>query len=88
MRAYRLLQGVLALTRQHPKEVLEWACGAALKSGAFRFRTLRRLVETAASRQPRPQRRLTQVDEVIRPLTEYVQATFPGLEPALTEVIS
>lgn len=88
VRAYRLLQGVLALTRQHPKEVVEWACGVALKSGAFRYRTLRRLVETAASRVARPQRRLTQEDELIRPLTEYAQAMLPGLEPARLEVIS
>ena len=29
VRAYRLLQGMLSLTRSHPKERVDWACGVA-----------------------------------------------------------
>ncbi len=73
VRAYRLLQGMVALTRSHPRERVDWACGVALGSRAFRYRTLRRLVEQAAGREaPRPSR-LTQQHELIRSLDEYGQ---------------
>ena len=45
----------------------------ALGSRAFRYRTLRRLVEQAAARQVQPAARLTQQHELIRPLDEYGQ---------------
>ncbi len=72
VRAFRLLQGVIALTRSHPKERVDWACGIALKQRMFRYRPLRRLVEEAASRTPPPPP-LTQSDELIRDLSEYAQ---------------
>ena len=71
VRAYRLLQGMVALTRSHPRERVDWACGVALGSRAFRYRTLRRLVEQAAAREGRPTSRLTQQHDLIRPLDEY-----------------
>ena len=71
VRAYRLLQGMVALTRAHPRERVDWACGVALGSRAFRYRTLRRLVEQAADREGRPVSRLTQQHELIRSLDEY-----------------
>jgi transposase len=73
VRAYRLLQGMIALTRGHPRERVDWACGVALGSRAFRYRTLRRLVEQAAAREGQPTSRLTQQHDLIRSLDEYGQ---------------
>jgi len=50
VRAYRLLQGLISLTRSHPRERVDWACGQTLQHRLFRYRTLRRLVEQAAER--------------------------------------
>ena len=36
----RVLQGVLSLTRRHPRDDLEKACEIALSYGAFQLRTL------------------------------------------------
>jgi transposase len=68
VRAYRLLQGVIGLTRSHPKERVDWACGVALDSRAFRYRTVRRLVEQAAERTQPTRPVLTHEHELIRPL--------------------
>ncbi len=38
VRAYRLLQGMLSLTRNHPKERVDWACQVALKRRQFRYK--------------------------------------------------
>jgi transposase len=78
VRAYRLLQGMLSLTRSHPQERVDWACGVALENRSFRYLTLRRLVETVAERTPEVRLRLTQEHELIRPLQQYAQLT---LEP-------
>lgn len=75
VRAYRLLQGMLSLTRSHPRERVDWACGIALENRSFRYRVLRRLVETAAARTPEVRPRLTQHHELIRPLAQYAQLT-------------
>lgn len=72
VRAYRLLQGMISLTRSHPKERVDWACGMALERRVFRYQPLRRLVEQAAARTPPPPS-LTQSHELIRDLSEYVQ---------------
>jgi transposase len=69
VRSYRLLQGVIALTRSHPRERVDWACGVALERRCFRYRALRRIVEDAAARAPTPQ--LLQRHEVIRDLADY-----------------
>jgi transposase len=71
VRAYRLLQGVIGLTRSHPKERVDWGCGVALDSRAFRYRTVRRLVEQAAERTKPTQPVLTHEHELIRPLEQY-----------------
>jgi transposase len=71
VRAYRLLQGVISLTRTHPKERVDWACGVALQSRAFRYRTVRRLAEQAAESQSGRRRQLLQEHEVIRDLGQY-----------------
>jgi len=72
VRAYRLLQGMISLTRSHPRERVDWACGIALERGVFRYRPLRRLVEQAAARAPAPPP-LIQSHDVIRNLKEYAE---------------
>jgi transposase len=72
VRAYRLLQGMISLTRKHPRERVDWACGIALERGVFRYRPLRRLVEQAAARAP-AQLPLIQSHEIIRNLKEYAE---------------
>jgi transposase len=72
VRAYRLLQGMISLTRKHPKERVDWACGIALQRRVFRYRPLRRLVEQAAARAPAPPL-LLQTHAVIRNLREYAE---------------
>jgi hypothetical protein len=54
VRAYRLLQGLISLTRSHPRERVEWACGYTLGYRLFRYRILRRLLEQAAAQAPVP----------------------------------
>lgn len=70
VRAYRLLQGMISLTRKHPGERVDWACGIALEHRLFRYKPLLRLVEQAAARAPAP-RPLTQTHDLIRDLSEY-----------------
>lgn len=72
VRAYRLLQGMISLTRKHPRERVNWACGIALEHGVFRYKPLRRLVEQAAARAPAPPA-LIQSHELIRNLSEYIE---------------
>jgi hypothetical protein len=72
VRAYRLLQGMIGLTRKHPRERVDWACGIALEHRMFRHRSLRRLVEQAAARAP-AQLPLIQSHEIIRELSEYAE---------------
>ncbi|MBM4448925.1 MAG: IS21 family transposase [Chloroflexi bacterium] len=72
VRAYRLLQGMISLTRKHPKERVDWACGIALEHQLFRHKSLRRLVEQSAARTP-IQLPLIQSHEIIRELSEYAQ---------------
>ena len=72
VRAYRLLQGMISLTRKHPKERVDWACGIALEYRLFRYKPLRRLVEQAAARAP-AQLPLIQSHEIIRELSEYAK---------------
>ena len=72
VRAYRLLQGMISLTRKHPRERVDWACGVALSRGVFRYQPLRRLVEQAEARAPVPPA-LIQSHDIIRDLTEYTK---------------
>lgn len=72
VRAYRLIQGMIALTRKHPKERVDWACGIALEYRLFRYKPLRRLAEQAASRTP-AQLPLIQSHDIIRDLSEYAK---------------
>lgn len=72
VRAYRLLQGMLSLTRKYPREQVDWACGVALERKVFRYKPLQRLVERALSRKP-VQLLLIQTHEIIRNLSEYTK---------------
>lgn len=69
VRALRLIQGVLALVRKHPREIVLAAANTALTHRVFRYKDLRRLAETAAT-QPK-QRSLLDVHESIRPMADY-----------------
>lgn len=69
VRALRLIQGALHLVRRHPKEAVEHAATKALENRLFRYKDVRRLTEQAGS-VPQ-QRRLLDVHEAIRPMTEY-----------------
>ncbi len=72
VRSYRLLQGMISLTRSHPKERVDWACGVALHHRVFRYATLRRLVDQAADQSPVHQP-LHQQHPLIRDLNEYTR---------------
>lgn len=63
----RRILGVLALARRHTVPAVESACAAALEGGVPTYRFVRSYVE----RHPTPQLSLKQVDELIRPLTQY-----------------
>ena len=77
MLAYRLVQGMISLTRRYRASVVDEACGKALAHDAFRYRTLVALCK----RLDVPQRSLfTSEHELIRPLSEY-QITDPTGEP-------
>lgn len=69
VRAYRLIQGVLSLVRTHPRERVLWAAGRAREHQLFRYRDLRRLVESAS--QPEEERVLIAEHDAIRPMTDY-----------------
>jgi transposase len=71
VRAYRLLQGLISLTRSHPRERVEWACGYTLGYGLFRYRILRRLLEQAAANAPVSE--LLHEHAVIRDLRVYAE---------------
>ena len=69
VRAFRLIQGVLDLTRSHPREHVLHAAGRAREHRLFRLRDLRRLTEGATSAAP--SRPLIQEHESIRSLDHY-----------------
>jgi hypothetical protein len=73
VRAYRLLQGMLSLTRNHPKEKVNWACRVSLQRHLFRYKVLRRLLEQAEIQSPTPVPALVQSHEIIRDLFEYAK---------------
>jgi transposase len=73
VRSYRLLQGMLSLTRNHTKERVDWACHVALKRRQFRYKVLRRLLEQAAAENPIQIPTLIQNHEIIRDLFEYAK---------------
>jgi hypothetical protein len=75
VRAIRLIQGALSLTRSHPRERVLHVAAIALSSRVFRYRDLRRLAEHAAAQTP--SRSLTVADEAIRTLDHYRLENLP-----------
>lgn len=72
VRALRLIQGVLGLTRKHPRESLLWAAEKALEHGLFRYQDFKRLVERGeAARPAQAQLPLLAEHPVIRPMDAY-----------------
>lgn len=73
VRAIRLIQGVLGLTRRHPRERVLAAVTEAHTHQHFRYQTIRQLVE----RTPvRPTPVLATDDPAIRPMTQYTLEDF------------
>ena len=68
VRAIRLLQGAVTLTRKHPREAVCRAAALALEHRLFRYKDLRRLVEQAPQQKPLD---LIVEHPSIRPLDEY-----------------
>lgn len=68
VRAIRPIQGVLGLTRKHPRERVLAAVADAHVRQHFRYQTIRQLVERTPA-PPRPV--LTTDDPAIRPMTQY-----------------
>jgi transposase len=73
VRAIRLIQGVLALTRRHSRERVLAAVTEAHAHQHFRYQTIRRLVERTPA-PPRPM--LVTEDPAIRPMTQYTLEDF------------
>jgi transposase len=69
VRAYRVIQGVLRLTRTHPRERLLHAAAQALEHRLYRYKDIQRLTATASPVDR--ERVLTVSHESIRPLTDY-----------------
>jgi transposase len=74
VRAIRLIQGVLGLTRKYPREAVLRAANTALTHRLFRYRHLERLTTQAAPAQPSLP--LVADDPSIRPLTDYTLEEF------------
>jgi len=69
VRAYRLIQGVLRLTRTHERVHLLAAATEATARQVFRYKDLQRLTEQMAARRPVPT--LTHTHDSIRPMSDY-----------------
>jgi transposase len=70
VRAYRLIQGMLALTHKQLPARVDWACGLALQNRLFRYKILRRLVEKEGTTQLPL---FIQNHAIIRDLAEYAE---------------
>ncbi len=81
----RVLQGLLALAKKQRSEALETVCKTALSYGAFRLRTLRKLLASrnTATEQQTP---LPFLDEhpIIRPLEDYARVVAQASARALS----
>jgi transposase len=73
VRAIRLIQGVLSLTRKHPRERVLAAIAEAHARQHFRYQTIRQLVERTPAR---PAPTLRSADPAIRPMTQYTLEDF------------
>lgn len=73
VRAIRLIQGVLGLTRKHPRERVLLAVAEAHTHRHFRYQTIRQLVERTPPPSAAP---LSTDDPAIRPMTQYTLEDF------------
>ena len=73
VRAIRLIQGVLGLTRRYPRERVLAAVTEAHTHQHFRYQTIRQLVERTPGR---PTPALATHDPAIRPMTQYTLEDF------------
>jgi transposase len=65
----RVLQGLIALSKQHSWEALDQACETALSYSAFQLKTIRQLLKRRApTQQPLP---FLDEHPIIRPLSDY-----------------
>lgn len=65
----RVLQGLLGLAKKHSPDALDKACETALSHGAYRLRTIRKLLGRDAAKQaPLP---FLEEHPIIRPLEDY-----------------
>jgi transposase len=71
----RVLMGLIALGKQHPRPSVEHACEVALSHGAFALRTLRQLIRRERSTGKQEQFEFAKEHEIIRPLSDYGQFT-------------
>lgn len=77
--AYRLIQGMLTLTRNWPKEQVDSVCRTARENGIFTLRILKRLLQHQSHDTPPPP--LLQDHELIRPMSHYTHITQTQEEP-------
>jgi transposase len=70
VRALRLIQGALSLTRKHPREAVLWAAEKARERELFRYQDLRRLIEHAQPSHPEQLPLLAEHPD-IRPMEAY-----------------
>ena len=69
----RVLVGLKSLAGKHPSEALEEACRVALSHGAYRLRTIRKLLYRKG--QAQQQFEFLQEHPIIRPLSDYSLAS-------------
>ena len=72
IRAFKLLQGVLALTKKHTRAEMLQAARSALERHQFRYDAFKQLATTPV--QPEPERELITEHAVIRPMNQYTLA--------------
>ena len=77
-RAYRAIQGVVALARTYPHALINSACQKCVKQNAFSYHLVKQQAEAIRlQNQIQQEIQFTQASDIIRSLTEY-QAFFPG----------
>ena len=75
----RVLLGLVSLSKRHAVDALEKACEIAVSHGAFRLRTLRKLVARHATAAQLPLEFLHE-HPIIRPLDDYARVVAAALE--------
>jgi len=71
-RAYRSIQGVIALTKKYPAHTINWACHRSIDSRVLSYHIVSRFAEEIrVQAEIQQQIQFTQEGEVLRPLLEY-----------------